>query len=515
MATLPDDLRSATETPISIDYANSWIPDVRLNGGDREGRTITVAVTDGGIPITDASGLTAKLLYNTGPGVKLGDRVDMTVVPDTATATFTGTLPYAAVRRPGVIALGVEISDGTHTLCSRNFNGIVERAVYDVDSPEVSDGLTRIEQAVRDAQTAASNARSDSETAQTQAQTATQAQTEATAAAQSAQTRAQQAAQSAEDAASASQSAQTSAQQAAQSAKDAAQFGVDVGTVTTKPSGQPASVTVAKNGSRYTLDFGLPSGPKGDKGDPGDAGKVATQTVAGVVKPGKGLTVRADGTLDAAASAYTLPPATTTTLGGVKPGGGLDVSSDGTLSTRLGAAGIGPGLGLDDHQLLQVNAGKGLQLDDAHGPSTVSVIAGNGLTFNEQNQIVASLPAMSLDAPSGRGIVRGFAVFISPQTYAVCVNRLQVVEDAETLSFQLSARNGGILFTGVYNGQQATASTSMTVTMTNSGTMFDVEFTYDTGTKHWIADRPHVGSLGMDCHPFTMLMAWQIQSAKA
>lgn len=267
-----------------------------------------------------------------------------------------------------------------------------------------------------------------------------------------------------------------------------------------------------------TLRFGIPTGgpgPKGDKGDPGDAGQVATATVAGVVKPGKGLTVRADGTLDAAASAYTLPPATTSTLGGVKPGGGLDVSSDGTLSTKFGAAGIGPGLGLDDHQLLQVNAGKGLQLDDAHGPSTVSVNAGTGLTFNEQNQIVASLQAMSLDAPSGRGIVRGFAVFISPQTYLVCVNRLQVVEDAETLSFQLSASNGGILFTGVYNGQQATASTSMTVTMTNNGTMFDVEFTYDTGTKQWIADRPHVESLDMDCHPFTMLMAWQATSAKA
>lgn len=289
-----------------------------------------------------------------------------------------------------------------------------------------------------------------------------------------------------------------------------------------------------------TLRFGIPTGgpgPKGDKGDPGDAGQVATATVAGVVKPGKGLTVGDDGTLNSKVAAseeagivkpgegllisgdgsgtLSLAAASATTLGGVKPGGGLDVSSDGTLSTRLGAAGIGPGLGLDDHQLLQVNAGKGLQLDDAHGPSTVSVIAGNGLTFNEQNQIVASLPAMILDAPSGRGIVRGFAVFISPQTYVVCVNRLQVVEDAETLSFQLSASNGGILFTGVYDGQQGSASTSMTVTMTNSGTMFDVEFTYDTGTKHWIADRPHVESLDMDCHPFAMLMAWQIQSAKA
>ena len=57
---------------------------------------------------------------------------------------------------------------------------------------------------------------------------------------------------------------------------------------------------------------------KGDKGDPGDAGQVATATVAGVVKPGDNLSVRADGTLDAAAAQYELPVASDTTLGGVK-----------------------------------------------------------------------------------------------------------------------------------------------------------------------------------------------------
>lgn len=40
------------------------------------------------------------------------------------------------------------------------------------------------------------------------------------------------------------------------------------------------------------------TGPQGEKGDPGDAGGVATDTVAGVVKPGNGLEVTEDGTLD-------------------------------------------------------------------------------------------------------------------------------------------------------------------------------------------------------------------------
>lgn len=59
---------------------------------------------------------------------------------------------------------------------------------------------------------------------------------------------------------------------------------------------------------------------------------VATSDKAGIVKPGTGLTVAADGTLSA--EAYTLPPATPTTLGGVKIGYGLNVDSDGILSLR-------------------------------------------------------------------------------------------------------------------------------------------------------------------------------------
>ena len=90
-------------------------------------------------------------------------------------------------------------------------------------------------------------------------------------------------------------------------------------TARTLDAGEDATVTATRDAAGdATLAFGLPRGAKGDKGDPGDAGQVATATVAGVVKPGDNLTVRADGTLDASAGQYELPVASDTTLGGVK-----------------------------------------------------------------------------------------------------------------------------------------------------------------------------------------------------
>ena len=90
-------------------------------------------------------------------------------------------------------------------------------------------------------------------------------------------------------------------------------------TARTLATGEDATVTATRDAAGdTTLAFGLPRGAKGDKGDPGDAGQIATATVAGVVKPGDNLSVRADGTLDAAAARYELPVASDTTLGGVK-----------------------------------------------------------------------------------------------------------------------------------------------------------------------------------------------------
>lgn len=147
-----DGFRDVTETPISFDFSNSWIADIRLNAGDRDGRTITVAITDNGQPITSTTGIkSVALAYNTAPGVEVGDRVTMSPVSGEATATYRATLPRRAIAKPGVIALGVEVTtaDGAK-ICSRNFKGVVERAVWDAESTQGQDSLTRLEQLIAD-----------------------------------------------------------------------------------------------------------------------------------------------------------------------------------------------------------------------------------------------------------------------------------------------------------------------------------------------------------------------------
>lgn len=147
-----DGFRDVTETPISLDFSNSWIADIRLNAGDRDGRTITVAITDNGQPITSTTGIkSVALAYNTAPGVEVGDRVPMTPVSGQETATYRATLPRRAIAKPGVIALGVEVTtaDGAK-ICSRNFKGVVERAVWDAESTQGQDSLTRLEQLIAD-----------------------------------------------------------------------------------------------------------------------------------------------------------------------------------------------------------------------------------------------------------------------------------------------------------------------------------------------------------------------------
>lgn len=147
-----DGFRDVTETPISLDFSNSWIADIRLNAGDKDGRTITVAITDNGQPITSTTGITSvALAYNTAPGVEVGDRVPMSPVSGEATATYRATLPRRAIAKPGVIALGVEVTtaDGAK-ICSRNFKGVVERAVWDAESTQGQDSLTRLEQLIAD-----------------------------------------------------------------------------------------------------------------------------------------------------------------------------------------------------------------------------------------------------------------------------------------------------------------------------------------------------------------------------
>lgn len=385
-----DGFRDVTETPISLDFSNSWIADIRLNAGDKDGRTITVAITDNGQPITSTTGIkSVALAYNTAPGVEVGDRVPMSPVSGEATATYRATLPRRAIAKPGVIALGVEVTtaDGVK-VCSRNFKGVVERAVWDAESTQGQDSLTRLEQLIADGDAAiirVNNAITDANNAVAAAN-----QVIADARITGGNTTTLDPNQPATSSLRGSglqrildlsiprgagvtsagattldpnKPATASMLQAGSKGDYTLMVGVPrgsriigVGANTVNPSqeagasmstdgagdmslildiprgsriagvtartlatGEDATVTATRDAAGdATLAFGLPRGAKGDKGDPGDAGQVATATVAGVVKPGDNLTVRADGTLDASAGQYELPVASDTTLGGVK-----------------------------------------------------------------------------------------------------------------------------------------------------------------------------------------------------
>ena len=217
MATL-DSFREATGEPIQLDLANGYIADIRLNAGDINGRTITVELTDNGTPITTTAEITCALDYNTSPGSSLGDRVTMSPVSGAATATFRAAVPRKALAKPGRILLGIEISSGGHKVCSRNFYGLVERAVFDATSPDADDKLGRIEQLILDADKATSSAN----TAATAANTAAAAANTATGKANTATTNASAAATAASTAASKANGAASSATTAASNANDKA-----------------------------------------------------------------------------------------------------------------------------------------------------------------------------------------------------------------------------------------------------------------------------------------------------
>ena len=224
MATL-DAFRTASGDPIRLDLANGYIADIRLNAGDVNGRTITVELTDNGTPITTTAEITCALAYNTSPGSGLGDRVTMSPVSGAATATFRAAVPRKALAKPGRILLGIEISSGGHKVCSRNFYGLVERAVFDATSPDADDKLGRIEQLILDADKATSSANTaagKANTAATAANMAAAAASTAASKANGAASSATTAASNANDKATAADTAATAAAAAAGKANDAA-----------------------------------------------------------------------------------------------------------------------------------------------------------------------------------------------------------------------------------------------------------------------------------------------------
>lgn len=135
---------------IDVDGANDWIPEVRLSGGDVEGRTITVRLLKDGKVIDDptVSGsvtFTARLLFNPKVGTAYpggyktmskfvsasttgedtwGFRV---TVPRAAFTNLTGSHTDMAIEVQKTTGAGSAAKD--EIVCSRTFNAIVDESV--------------------------------------------------------------------------------------------------------------------------------------------------------------------------------------------------------------------------------------------------------------------------------------------------------------------------------------------------------------------------------------------------
>lgn len=216
-----DSFREAAGKAIRLDLANDYIADVRLNGGDVNGRTITVELTDNGDLIAADADVTCALAYNTSPGSDLGDRVAMSPVSGAATATFRAAVPRKALLKPGRILLGIEIDAGGNRTCSRNFYGLVERAVFDAASPDAEDELGRIEQLMLNAEKATGIANAAAIAANEAADKANSSASSATAAASNASDKADAAGAAATAANAAAGKANDAASRAASAAGDA------------------------------------------------------------------------------------------------------------------------------------------------------------------------------------------------------------------------------------------------------------------------------------------------------
>ena len=135
---------------IDIDGANDWIPEVRLSGGDVEGRTITVRLLKDGKVIDDPTEpgsvtLTARLLFNPKVGTAYpgGYKTMSRFVSESTTGEdtwgFSVTVPRAAFTNltGSHTAMAIEVQKTTGTgstakdeiVCSRTFNAIVDESV--------------------------------------------------------------------------------------------------------------------------------------------------------------------------------------------------------------------------------------------------------------------------------------------------------------------------------------------------------------------------------------------------
>lgn len=176
---------------IDVDTANDYIPPVMLSGGDSNGRTLLVKLTDNGKAITSAAGITAKLAYADGCG-NSGYKT-MSPVGGYETAAWECAAPGSVLKTDSA-HLCIQFWQGSDVVCTRVFHASVDRNLVSLESgttsgdavKELYDTIAKLNQVINRANASANKADSSAASADANADAANRAATAATAAAKQA-----------------------------------------------------------------------------------------------------------------------------------------------------------------------------------------------------------------------------------------------------------------------------------------------------------------------------------------
>lgn len=122
---------------IEIDTVNDYIAPIILSGGDINGRTIVVKLTDNGNPVLNVGSITARLAYRVA-GQSSGWFKTMEKVDGYGTAAWSCAAP-GSVLRSEYATFAIQFCQGTDVLCSRTFRASVDQSIINV-SPETDEG---------------------------------------------------------------------------------------------------------------------------------------------------------------------------------------------------------------------------------------------------------------------------------------------------------------------------------------------------------------------------------------
>lgn len=270
----------------TLNLANDYVPPIRLNAGDMNGRILKFNVTDGGEDVDDLNGLSARLTWNRDPSDPSsgGGWRNMSAQTNTDNAsrmrqvTFTTPVPQALLQQAGertVLGLDIEDADG-NTIASRNIPIFIEPSRLNPRASEIADPLKDLHDTLDQAQTLVNTATLTLGTVTTLVPSK-----------------------------KATGSMTGTGWQRKLNLSIPRGSKISQLTATALDEETPTVSTSSDSNGDMIVALGLPrgkQGPQGEpgpKGDPGDASNVpiATDTVAGIVKSGYDIRVLSDGTL--------------------------------------------------------------------------------------------------------------------------------------------------------------------------------------------------------------------------